>query len=303
MIETVSYKHLAPSGDLLACLPGMRQIWIETGKRAVIMQRLNTPASFYEGAIHSIFDEQGDPVAMSKKQWEMLVPLLQAQEYVERCEVWEGQEFEVNLDQIREGKYTPMPNGSLYHWQQLAVPQMAGDYSRPWLLAYYEAVHLEIDAIPKLTFEELNDIYAQTGNLFISRQDQLGWRDCRNKVIVTRTERYTNPMITYFFLSKWISELIFAGTEKEHQKFCADWNLSIPLLYVENFFELALAIKHARFHLTNQTMAYHISEGLGKKRLLEVCPPVANVWPNTPEGYPFMHQVNLEYYFEKFMNQ
>jgi hypothetical protein len=271
-MNIVKYKSWQPSGDLLVCMPGIRQIWKETNKKGVIMQRLNVLGEVYTDAVPAILDENGMAVCMNKTQWEMLKPLLLAQEYIEDCEVWDGQPFEINLDQLRENAYTPMPHGSIYHWEQLLIPQMAANLTEKWL------------SVP-----ESNNLF---NDLVIS-----------DHVIINKTERYQNQLVTYFFLKDYQDKLIFAGTEKEHKVFCAAWNISIPRLIVKDFLELAQAIKSCKFFIGNQSMCFHIAEGMGKKRLLEICPRVANVWPIQPDGFPFMHQVNLEYYFSKFINE
>lgn len=268
----VTYKSWSPAGDLLSCLPGMRQIYRETGKKAVIMQRLNVMGHYYENAIHSTYDEEKRPVCMSKTMWEMLVPLLEQQEYIDHCEVWEGQSVDIDLDRMRENAYTPAPNGDLYHWQSLLNPQMATFLGEIWL------------TVPP----SHNKFY----DLVIPEN-----------VIINRTERYTNQLITYFFLKGFQDRLIFAGTEKEHAVFCKEWGLEIPRLIINNFLELAQAIQSCKFMIGNQSMIYHMAEGMGKKRLLEVFPHVANVWPHTSNGFPFMHNVTLEYYFNKFINE
>lgn len=266
------FKHWAPAGDLTACMPGLRQIWRETGKKAVIMQRLNVIGEQYPGAISAIFDEKGNAVCMSAQQWEMLKPLLEAQEYIDHCEIWEGQPFDLDGGQLKENAYTPSPNGSLYHWQQLILPQMATFFGEPWL------------TIPPSS-NVFNDIVIS------------------EHVIINRTERYTNPLITYYFLKDFQDRLIFAGTENERQMFCKEWNLEIPRLLINNFVELAQALQSCKFFIGNQSLCYHICEGMAKTRLLEICPRMANVWPSTPNGFPFMHQVNFEYYFNKLINQ
>lgn len=270
-MNVVKYKSWAPSGDMIAAMAGIRQIWKETGKKAFIMQRLNVQGESYSDAVPAIFDEKGMSVCMSNKQWEMLRPLLMIQEYVEDCIIWEGQEFEIDLDLLRENSFTPMPFGNLFFWQQLVIPQMAADYSEKWI-----------------NVPDSNNIFNE---LVIS-----------DHIIINKTERYQNQLITYYFLKDYQDKLIFAGTEKEHKVFCSTWNISIPRLIVKDFVELAQAIKSCKFFIGNQSMCYHIAEGMGKKRLLEICPRVANVWPVQPNGFPFMHQVTLQYYWDKFIN-
>jgi hypothetical protein len=289
--KTVRYKHFAPAGDLVACLPGMRQVYRETGKKAHIYQRLDVIGHYYEGAIPSTFTENGEAVCMSKKHWDMLVPLLEAQDYVYKCDVWEGQKADIDLDELREFNYTPRPHGSLYHWMPLIFPQMATDFSEKFIRA---TGTFSVKIVSKPNKDGVQPPVIYTGNI----ENKL-----REKVIVTRTERYTNQNITYFFLKEYEDRLVFAGTPKEYDRFCAEWKLDIPYLEVNNFLELAQAIARCKFYISNQTLGAHLANGVAKKRLIEIFPPMANVWPTTKNGYPFMHNVSLEYYFKRFINE
>lgn len=267
MDNLIYFRHWGPSGDLLTCLPGIEQVCKTRGKKAVILQRLNVRPFLYEGAIHSIKNESGEPVCMSRKQWEMLTPLLEAQKYIDHCEVFDGQKYDYNLDKIREGTYTPLPHGDLYHLQSLIYPEMATN------LSHYD---LKINVA-----NPVKDLV-------------------KNKVLINLTPRYRNQHITYFFLRDY-DNLMFIGTEDEHMTFCSDYSFLIPRLAVDNFFELACAISLAKFFLGNQSMCYHIAEGVHAKRMYEVSLPVANVWPHTPgPGIPYTTQENCEKIFKEF---
>jgi hypothetical protein len=285
LVDVIRYKSFSPAGDLIAVLPCMRQIYRDTGKKAVIYARLDVQGHYYDGAIHSTFNDEGTAVCMSKNHWDMLVPLLQAQDYVHSCEVWEGQEFDFDLDRIREFGGTPMPHGHLYYWQPLVYPQLATDFSERFIKATGD---FAVRIVSK------NNTIVYSGNYV---------NVLRDKVIISRSERYVNQYVTYHFLKPYQSSLVFAGTKKEHDRFCAEWNLDMPYLEVKNFLELTRAFQSCKFAITNQTMAAHILNGIGKKRLLEVFPSAANTWPTTKHGYPFMHQVSLEYYFSKFITE
>jgi hypothetical protein len=288
LIPTVRYKSFSPAGDLIAALPGMRQIWLETGKKAVIQGRLNVLGHYYDGAIHATHDENGQAVCMSRKHWDMLVPLLEAQEYVHKCEIWEGQDFDFDLDRIREYGGTPMPHGHLYWWQPLVYPQLAADFSQKFLSVAGRF------AVRMVQHGKHTDSVTFSGDYV---------NILRDKILITRSERYINQYVTYHFLKDYESKVVFAGTEKEYERFCNEWNLKIPYLEVKNYLELAQSIARCGLYISNQTMGAHIANGLAKRRLIEVSPNVANTWPTTKHGYPFMHQVSLEYYVKKFMSE
>jgi hypothetical protein len=270
MGEIVTYKQNANSGDLVASMPGMQHVYRQLGKKAVIQQRLNVPASYYQGAIHPIRDSNDRQVTMNEKQWNMLKPLLEAQEYVERCEVWEGQPTDIDFDIIRSGTYTTLGFGSINRWPFYVHPLLACDLSVPWI---------DVPESPAMKI-------LMEGN-----------------ILCNFTCRYREPLITYYFLKEYEDRLIFAGTKEEHETFCEENKLSMPYLNVSNFLELAQAIKSCKFLLSNQSMQWNIAEGMKHMRVLEVCRSASNCIPNGPNGYDYLHQNAVEIYVKKFMKQ
>jgi hypothetical protein len=261
--EIIRFKHHGPSGDLIGALPGIRQVFRNTGKKAVIMQQLDMPSFTYPNCTPAVFDAKGTAVFMSLGQYTKLKPLIEFQPYIERMEVWEGQEFDVSLDTIREGHFTQQPAGILQRWHFYLYPQMACDLHETWL-DLPESCPLDIG----------------------------------KKVVLNFTQRYRNPLISYYFLKRYEDSLIFAGTPDEHKIFCEKYNLSIPRLVVQDFLEGAWAIKQSPFFMGNQSMCYHIAEGMGHTRILESCAQFPNTFPLTPDGYDYLHQDAVEYYFE-----
>ncbi len=270
----IRYKNFSPTGDLLTALPGIRHLYRKRGLQAHIMQRLNVPVHFYKDAVHAIVDDKGMPVGMNKKQWEMLIPLLKYQEYIGDCSVWQGELFDFDLDAIRS-LITTMPYGPIQHWQWFAYPQMACDLSEAWI------------RVPAP--QEAGFAFAE-----IVLPDH---------ILVNFTERYRNPLCTYFFLKKWEDRIIFAGTEREHQQFCEQNNLSIRLLKIDNFLQLAIAISRCKFFMGNQSMCWHIADGLKHPRLLEVCTAVPNSFPTGKNGYSYIFQTGLEHYVNKMIKE
>jgi hypothetical protein len=272
MSEFVTFKHWAPAGDLLSCLPGIRQICKEVNKKAIIYQRLNVEIPSFQDAIPAIFSNEGKPVCMSELQWDMITPLLERQPFIDHVQEWRGEDVDVDLGLIREGKFTPMPHGDLYFWQQLVLFQMATDFSKPWL------------EVSKDGFNAMETVVD-------------------GRIILNFTERYRNPYLTYFWLKEYQDKLIFAGTEKEYNIFKKGNDLEIPRLIVNNFLELGQAIESCRFFMGNQSMCYHIAEGLAKNRLLEVSPQLPNVWPHTPKGQPYFHQEVIKIVFKRLFDE
>lgn len=285
-MSTKSYLHNCNAGDMICALPGIREVYRKSGKKAIIYQVLDVPGYYMPGLIHSVKDEKGIQVTMNQTIFDMLRPLLLAQEYIEDFQVYAGQKIDVDLTIIREwldydpekpeippkvkqGKqFVNIPNMALPGWLMLAYPPMACDISEPW-----------IDT-PGLTVMD------------------------QSYIMINRTERYLNKGINYAFLKKYQKELVFTGTEREHQVFCKQFDLNFPRIAVDDFMELAEIMKMCRFFLGNQSFPWNLANALGVPRVLEMFAQAPNCQPFIGEdNYGFLQQVPLEYYFEMLYNK
>jgi len=124
----------------------------------------------------------------------------------------------------------------------------------------------------------------------------------KGKIIVARTERYTNPNIDYSFLKKYKDRIVFSGTDLECRLFKARYNLKIPSLKITNFLELAQALKQSDGLISNQTQIAQIAEGMKIPRVVELCKFAPNVDFVGEGGYEFYAQEALEYFFHKLNN-
>jgi hypothetical protein len=251
------------SGDTLAALPAMREFYNKTGIKPTLYLRKGVKAHYYEGAVHPVKDESGSTVMLNEAMIKMLTPLLKVQPFLEDVKEWTDEEIGCDLDLIRETN-VGMPGLSINRWYFYVYPDLACDLSKPWL------------TVPDSDMDLAKD-----------------------KIIITRTERYLNHSIDYSFLKPYEDELIFSGTMREYNNFCMSFDLNIKKLTVPNFLTLAQAIKQSRFHITNQTMANQISTGLMQPSILEVCTYAPNCIPIGENRYDFLAQGGLEYYFHK----
>jgi hypothetical protein len=256
------------AGDTIAAIPAMREFFRKTGIRPILYLREGVEAFYYEGAVHPVKSEAtGKNVMLNRKMIEMLIPFLKAQSFFEDVKLWEGEDVGTDLDQIRETS-VGMPGLSINRWYFYVYPDLACDLTKPWL---------EIPPTEK--------------NL------------AKGKIIITRTERYLNDYISYSFLKPYEDELIFSGTMREYNNFCMSFDLNIPKLTVNNFLDLAQAIDQSRFHISNQTMANQISQGVFKPSILEVCTFAPNCIQVGEDRYDFLAQPALEYYFDLLRNK
>lgn len=268
----ISFKHSCNVGDLIAALPGIRQVCQDLKQKAVIYQELNVRANYYEGATHPVTNN-GEQVCMNELMFDMVKPLILSQPYVEDFRVFNDQKIIVNLDVIRDQVdekakfcFANVPAGMIQSWLMLAYPDMATDLSKPWL---------DVEANSLL----------------------------KDKGILNYTERYRNPKMEYYFLKKYQDALVFAGTEKEHAIFCSQWKLDIPYLKVDDFLDLAQSMKGALFMAGNQSANWNIANAMGVPRILEMCYFAPNCQPFVGESnFGYYHQGAAEYFFERLFN-
>lgn len=273
-IETpfTSVKHTCNLGDIIGALPQCKKYYDVTKRKVRFLQRINMPAAYYSGATHGTVDESGVMVTLNKPLFEMVKPLLESQEYIESMQIYNGQPVHLDFDTIRGKTFVNMPHGSLASWLTYAFPDLYYDISKPWM--FLENETRQVEEVTK------------------------------GKIIINFTERYRNGLMDYFFLKEYSPDLIFAGTETEHFKFCTQWGLTIPRLEVKDFLDLAYALRGCRFLLSNQSFQWNLATALGVPRVLEVCQYAQNCLPFYGEdNYGYFHQVALGYYFRMMYNK
>ena len=266
-MEVSNFKFSGNFGDIIASIPAMDKYYRLFNKRIVLYSHLGIRVNYYDGAHHPVQNEQGQQVMMTKEMMEKLRPLLMEQGCIEDFKAWDGEEIKVDFDKLYT-RNVNKPYGSISRWPFYIYPNLATDLTVKWL------------------------------NVPPAKTDF-----ATNKIIVTRTHRYNNPLISYFFLRKFQEHLVFAGTKEEYDKFIKDFNLDFQHLQVNDFLELAQAVKQSRFLLSNQTAIFQIAEGLKKPRILEICPLLPNVIPIGKHAYDFHEQMPLEFYFDKLYKQ
>lgn len=264
-------KHSCNPGDIVAAMIACKRYWELTKRKVRFLQAVNFKATYYQGATHGTIDEKGQMVTLNKAMFEMMKPLVESQEYISSFEVYDGQRIDINFDVIRGQTFVNMPQGSIQAWLFYAFPDLASDISKPWITLEQQ----------KRQIEEVT----------------------KGKVLINFTERYRNGKIIleYFFLRNYAPDLIFAGTEAEHYKFCNQWGLhTVPRLEVKDFLDLAYAIRGCKFLLSNQSLCWNTSTSLGSPRLLEVCEYAHNCMSfYGDENMGFFHQAGLEHHFRR----
>lgn len=263
-----TFSHTGNIGDVWASIPAMRQFYRKTGKGIKLYLIKNVHGKYYEGAVHPTKDETGQSVMLNAKMIEMMEPLLLEQGFIKEVAVITEEEYRetdilCHLEWVRES-FVGMPHFPLQKWYSTIFPDLDFDLSEKWL--------------------EISD----------SDKDL-----AKGKIIITRSERYTNPALDYGFLKPYEDDLLFCGTMREYNVFCMNYDLNIRKLTINNFLELAQAIKQCKFHISNQTQAHQLSEGLKIPRMLEACAAATNCIPVGKDAFYYLNQVKLEADFHR----
>jgi hypothetical protein len=258
-----TFSHTGNVGDCWASIPAMKEYHRKTGRKIVLYLEKDIPAYYYEGAVHPTKSDDGKQVMLNQKMIDMMTPLLKVQPFIEDVKTWVDEKIEVPLGAFRD-TYVGMPSFSINRWYFYVYPDLACDLTGVWLTVP--------DAEKDLA---------------------------KGKIIITRSERYLNPSINYSFLKPYEDDLVFCGTMREYNVFCMTYDLNIKKLHINNFLELAQAIKQCKFHITNQTQSFQLSEAQKIPRILELCGAAPNCIPIGEKAYDFFAQAALESYFHE----
>jgi len=265
--------HAVNPGDLMAAMGSIKKYYEITKRKILLYQNTDQKAQYYAGATHPTVNSNGENVCVNEPMFEMLKPLIESQDYIHLFEKYRGQGVDLDFNIVRGKTNVNLPNGSIQGWIPFAFPDLWFDISKPWVI-------LDDNNCPEYIAEQVN-----------------------GKVLLNFTERYRNHMIDYFFLKNYAPDLIFAGKEKEYWDFCNRFQLSIPRLEVNNFLDLAYAIKRSRFILANQSFCVNIAYAIGSPRITEICSYAQNVIHMVgDECHGFLHQAGAEYHFRRLYN-
>lgn len=267
-MQTANFSHTGNIGDVWAAIPAMRQFHLMTGKSINLYLVKDVYGEYYKGAVHPTKDETGKNVMLNAKMIEMMIPVLMAQGFINEVITITEEEYRntnilCHLEWIREAN-VGMPSFPIQKWYTTIFPDLDFDLADKWL---------EIPDAEK-------DLAA-------------------GKIMITRSERYNNNLVDYSFLKPYEDDLLFCGTMREYNNFCMSYDLNIRKFNVNDFLELAQAIKQCKFHISNQTQAFQFSEGLKTPRILEASTIAPNCIPVGKDAHYFLNQIGLESFFHK----
>jgi len=174
---------------------------------------------------------------LSQKDFDLLKPLLEAQDYIDSVSVYTNEKIDVDLDDFRGVIHSKM-NGNFLQafYMTHNIQYTSDDLIQPWL------------TVPKI---------APIAKYVVARSPR--WRG-NNSV------QYWEQLIKDYDFEK---NAVFVGLPEEHKDFEQTFNVKIQYHPVKDFLELAQVIDASEMFFGNQTFTYGIAQGLGKSTVLE----------------------------------
>ena len=182
---------------------------------------------------------------MNEKMASILIPLMEKQPYINKCEVFNGtQHYDLNLDNFR--KIAPLK------YDFLSSVHL-GKFHRFWNLAEPWIFNIE-------------PVYV-------------------NDIILNRTKRYHGKLDYYTLCKKYKDRITFIGLKDEHEHFCNLFHVNIKWHETKDLLEAAKVIAGSKLYIGNQSVCWWITEAMKHPRLLEVCETVPNSMPVGKDGH------------------
>lgn len=224
-----SYSHSGNLGDIIWALPTIRQMG--AGELNLIPD--NIPTVIRKYANGPVFPEYEN--RLSKKEFDMIAPLLESQSYITKLTFEKDKKFDVDLDLFRGTVGAAFKTNFIDTYAQTF--NLPADY-RPWLTV-----------TPK-----------KVAKFVVTRT--LRYHSPKTSTVPTWVKMlHDNNMGAMG---------VFVGLPDEHKYFQDLFNIDIPYYPVKNFLELAEVIAGADLFVSNATFASSVAMGLGTPTMLEL---------------------------------
>lgn len=182
----------------------------------------------------------------TQQDYESLEPLLNAQDYLDKVQVWNGEDLD----------YAELDD----HWKMHVLRGWQGNQTECYALTLGMDIH-KPEIKQKLLFEPW---------LTPVESIQIPGKP----FVVNRTSRYLygEPSEEWY---EWINNglgdyAVFVGSESEHKEFESLFDVKIDYYKTKNLLELAQVIQGCEQFIGNQSVALSIAIGLGKSYRCEV---------------------------------
>lgn len=199
---------------------------------------------------------------LSEKDFDMLKPLIEAQSYIGKCQVYTNEKIDTDLDEFRGVIHSKVQGNFLKAFYTTHnIPFTDEDLIQPWL------------TVPNPN---------RVAKYVVARSPR--WRRMLPNTVDVWKELIQNNNIE--------KEGVFVGLPEEHSDFENTMGVKIPYHPVKDFLELAEVIAGGDAFFSNQTFTYGIAQGLNKTTVLETF----SARPNLAVNECFFARPNC-YYF------
>lgn len=169
----LNVMHSGNAGDIIYALPTLKKMHEISGAPINLYLRLNQPLILSGYLSHPMGN-----VMLNEKMASMLSPLIEAQDYINSCVVYDDQKIHINLDVIRSKTIT-VTNGNIARWYSYFTG-ITPELWKSWLTV------------------EADKAYSDS-------------------IILARSGRYRNPSINYSFLGRY-DNIAFIGVKSEYEE-------------------------------------------------------------------------------------
>jgi hypothetical protein len=171
-VPELNLIHSGNAGDVIYALPTIKRIHEVTGTPINLYLKTGKPLVLSGYSAHPL-----GTVMLNDKMVNMFAPLVNQQAYINKCEVYNGQQIHVDLDFFR-AKLFSLDNSNIARWCSY-ITGVTPQLWKSWLTV------------------KADETYKDT-------------------IIVARSERYRNSFVDYSFLQKY-GNLVFVGVESEYE--------------------------------------------------------------------------------------
>jgi hypothetical protein len=170
--SSLSFTHSGNAGDIIYALPTLKKIQQLVQKPINLYLKLDQPHELVAHLIHPL-----GSVMLNKNMAEMLIPLIKSQSYIQDCTVYDHQEIQIDLDDVRRAGLQ-LDRGSIARWYGY-IFGINADLYKNWL-----------QVKPNLNYTDT--------------------------IVVARSQRYRSPFVDYSFLRNY-QKLVFVGVQVEFE--------------------------------------------------------------------------------------
>ena len=223
------FAHSGALGDIAWALPviqhyGPGELHLKLGNIPHVLQK------YGNGPVDASYAGR-----MSQKDYDLVVPLLAAQPYITKVQVYDGANVDYDLDEFRRTVGPAFKTNFIETYAETFGNPVSYE---PWLFVEPKKV-AEFAVVRTSRYQSGKTTTIPTWMRFIKEYD----------------------------LDK---EGVFIGLPDEHQQFQELFNVEIPYYKCKDFLDMAQVIAGADAFISNQTFAYGVALGLGKTTVLEL---------------------------------